>query len=196
MAEPIDFYFDFRSPYSYLALTQLPRIAAGSGRSVRYLPVDVLQLMGEVGNRPTSVECPAKRRYVAADLQRWSRSYGVPVSSRPRAAESNIALLHGGAAAVGDSDAAERYARVIFHALWVDSTVIRTREELQETLSDGGVEGAAGIAAAALEQADVLNAFRGEAAAAGVFGVPSMVVGDELYFGNDRLSFLEQALTQ
>jgi 2-hydroxychromene-2-carboxylate isomerase len=74
----VDFYFDFRSPYSYLARSQIGRL----GVTVRYRPMDVLAVMKQVGNTPTTVVCASKGKYAGADLARWSKRYGVPI--RPR----------------------------------------------------------------------------------------------------------------
>ncbi|WP_315750129.1 MULTISPECIES: DsbA family protein [unclassified Bradyrhizobium] len=72
----IDFYFDFRSPYSYLAHSQLGTLDA----ELSYHPVDIVAAMKQVGNRPTTLTCPVKGKYAGADLQRWAKRYGVPLS--------------------------------------------------------------------------------------------------------------------
>ena len=71
MPAEIDFYFDFISPYSYLASTALPRLATEHAALISYRPFGLLDLMKIVGNRPTSIECQNKGVYVMADLQRW-----------------------------------------------------------------------------------------------------------------------------
>ena len=83
MSQTIEFYFDFRSPYSYLAHTQLPALAARFGALVTYKPIDVLEVMARVGNSPTTVLCAAKARYAQADLARWAQAYGVPLQPNP-----------------------------------------------------------------------------------------------------------------
>jgi 2-hydroxychromene-2-carboxylate isomerase len=77
MTRTIDFYFDFPSPYAYLAHTQLPRIAAEHGATVTYHPFRILELMKLVGNRPTTIECKNKGKYAGVDLQRWAKRYNV-----------------------------------------------------------------------------------------------------------------------
>src|SRR5882672_3057266 len=84
MANQLDFYFDFRSPYSYLAFTQLGSLPARAN----LLPISVLDVMKIVGNTPTSVTCGAKGSYVKRDLARWARHYGVPI--KPRADMAKI----------------------------------------------------------------------------------------------------------
>jgi 2-hydroxychromene-2-carboxylate isomerase len=83
MTRIIDFYFDFPSPYAYLAHTQLPRIAAEHGAAVAYHPFRILELMKIVGNRPTTIECRNKGKYAGADLQRWTKRYKVNFAINP-----------------------------------------------------------------------------------------------------------------
>ena len=83
MTRTIDFYFDFPSPYSYLAHTQLSRIAAEHSAAVAYHPFRILELMKIVGNRPTTIECRNKSKYAGADLQRWTRRYKVDFARNP-----------------------------------------------------------------------------------------------------------------
>src|SRR5437868_4561480 len=76
----IEFHFDYRSPYSYLAFTQLP----GLGAEVSLHPFDIRDLMKRVENVPTSVVCAPKNRYIRADLARWARRYGVDFTRHPQ----------------------------------------------------------------------------------------------------------------
>jgi 2-hydroxychromene-2-carboxylate isomerase len=97
MTRTIDFYFDFPSPYSYLAHTQLPRIAAEHGAAVAYHPFRILELMKIVGNRPTTIECKNKGKYAGADLQRWTRRYNVDFARNPHSKSFDFAELDRGA---------------------------------------------------------------------------------------------------
>jgi DSBA-like thioredoxin domain len=83
MTAAIDFYFDFVSPYSYLASTILPGIAKSHAASINYRPFTLLELMQKVGNRPTTIECQNKGTYVMADLQRWAKRYQVHFAPNP-----------------------------------------------------------------------------------------------------------------
>ena len=83
MPRTIDYYFDFPSPYAYLAHTQLPKIAAEHGATIVYHPFRILELMKIVGNRPTTIECENKNRYAGADLQRWVKRYKVDFARNP-----------------------------------------------------------------------------------------------------------------
>ena len=83
MPRQIEFYFDFVSPYSYLATTQFPRLRADTGAEIVYTPFRILELMKLVGNRPTTVECKNKGTYAGADIRRWAARYGVPYKRNP-----------------------------------------------------------------------------------------------------------------
>ena len=100
MSHTIDYYFDFRSPYAYLAHTQLPRIAAEHAATVTYHPFRILELMKIVGNRPTTIECANKNKYAGADLQRWVKRYKVDFGRNPHSKSFDFAEL-GRAALVG-----------------------------------------------------------------------------------------------
>ena len=93
MTRTIDFYFDFPSPYAYLAHTQLPRIAAEHGATIAYHPFRILELMKIVGNRPTTIECKNKGKYAGADLQRWVKRYKVDFSRNPNSKSFDFAEL-------------------------------------------------------------------------------------------------------
>ncbi|HBM87012.1 MAG TPA: hypothetical protein DD437_00550 [Rhodobiaceae bacterium] len=82
MTKSIQFFFDFVSPYSYLAMTQLPPLAERTGATIDYRPINVIALQKKVSNRPTTVECPAKGRYAMADLARWAKKIRGPVRAQ------------------------------------------------------------------------------------------------------------------
>ena len=123
MTRTIDFYFDFPSPYSYLAHTQLPRIAAEHGAAVAYHPFRILELMKIVGNRPTTIECRNKSKYAGADLQRWTRRYKVDFARNPYSKTFDFAELDRGAlVAIEDGRGAE-YVTAVFVAIWQHSAM-------------------------------------------------------------------------
>src|SRR5258708_4962214 len=114
MRKIVKFYYDYFSPYSYLALTQLPRLLDRCGAGVEYGPIHVLTLMGVVGNRPTTIECKAKGVYARADLQRWARTYGVPFAANPNMRGIDGRRLLDGAAAAAALGEIEAYDRAVF----------------------------------------------------------------------------------
>jgi 2-hydroxychromene-2-carboxylate isomerase len=78
MSKQLEYFFDFRSPYSYLAHSQL----TGLGVEIILRPMNVLTVMKSVGNTPTTIECAAKGRYARVDLARWAQRYGMPLQPR------------------------------------------------------------------------------------------------------------------
>ncbi len=93
----VDFFFDFISPYTYLARTQLDGIAARTGARFRMWPMHLLNLMKIVGNTPTSVVCRNKRKYAVQDIGRWCARYQVPVELNPHLMKGDHSLTLKGA---------------------------------------------------------------------------------------------------
>ena len=195
MTRTIDFYFDFPSPYAYLAHTQLPRIAAEHGATIVYHPFRILELMKIVGNRPTTIECKNKGKYAGADLQRWVKRYKVDFSRNPHSRSFDFAELDRGAlVAIEDGRGAE-YVAAIFAAVWGEPEDLSQRSILIDVLSRPGFDGQRLLERASAD--NILNRLETETKAAaerGVFGAPTIFVGDQMFFGNDRLDFVVEAL--
>ena len=134
MTNSIDFYFDFPSPYAYLAHTQLPRIAAEHGATIVYHPFRILELMKIVGNRPTTIECKNKSKYAGADLQRWVKRYKVGFARNPNSKSFDFAALDRAAlVAIADGRGAD-YVAAIFAAIWGKPEDLSQRTVLQAVL--------------------------------------------------------------
>ena len=195
MTRTIDFYFDFPSPYSYLAHTQLPKIAAEHGAMVAYHPFRILELMTIVGNRPTTIECKNKGKYAGADLQRWTKRYNVDFARNPHSKSFDFAELdHGALVAIEDGRGAE-YVTAVFAAIWGRPVDLSQRTALIELLESAGFDARQLIQRAGNK--DIVAKLEAETKAAaerGVFGAPTMFVGHQMFFGNDRLEFVAEAL--
>lgn len=191
----LEFIFDFISPASYLAFTQLPALCAETGATLLYQPVLLGGVFEATGNRPP-LAVPAKGRYILEDFSRFARRYGVPLRFNPAFPYSTVAALRG--ALVVQQDQPERldaYVGAVFEAIWAQGRNLSDPAELQTVLADAGFD-AAGLLAAASGQAakDALRQRTEQAVARGVFGVPSFFVGEQLFFGQDRLDFVREAL--
>jgi 2-hydroxychromene-2-carboxylate isomerase len=194
MSRTIKFYFDFVSPYSYLASTQIEAVAARTGSSVDYLPIHVGTLMKKVGNRPTTIECKAKSQYAMSDLGRWAQRYRVPVVMNPIFGRFDTRpLLQTAISAKADGQAKAAVA-ALFQAMWVDKSTFESDDVIVALLKRHGVANADSLVAASKEQSDDLARLTEEAEADGAFGAPSFVVDGALFFGNDRIDFVEEAL--
>jgi len=195
MPVQIDFYFDFVSPYSYLASTVLPRLAAEHMASISYRPFGLLDLMKIVGNRPTTIECENKAIYAMADLQRWAKSYRVSFAPNPYWKSIDFPALDRGALVAVDEGRGADYVNAIYRAIWGEPEDLSQRPALIGVLDRAGFGGAHLLGrASSVEYIAKLKKNTGAAAERGVFGSPTMFVGGEMFFGNDRLDFVAKAV--
>lgn len=189
----IDFYFDYRSPYSFLALSQIRKMDV----EIAFHPFEIGALMKQVGNVPTSITCAPKGRYVMTDMGRWAAHYGVPLNRHPQGSAIDASRLLRATLVAGQLGAMPEAVEAIFNAFWSVPAPLGTAAEVAALL------GVVGLDAAALEsrmdepaaQALLEEATAG-AAARGVFGAPTLFVGDDMFFGNDRLHFVRARLEQ
>ena len=198
MPATIEFYFDYLSPYTYLANTRLPSL----GAKIVYRPVFIMDVMQLVNNQP-SPKCPAKARYSGADAARWAKRYDIPLSRNPelwRALSSgqvDARRLIRGALAAEEIGVFDQYNTAIFNAVW------RTpRDLVSESGRDAVLQDAEISPESIWPLADTpeLHARLDEcvhaAAEKGVFGSPTFIVDGEMFFGNDRLDFVAEHLAK
>ena len=190
----VDFFFDFISPYTYLARTQLDGIAARTEARFRMWPMHILNLMKIVGNTPTTVVCSNKRKYAGQDIGRWCARYQVPFKFNPHLRGDHSLTLRG-ALVAQEMNLEDRYNGAMFSAFWTDAVNINDRGELVRHLEAAGLDGNSILNKAEQpEYGQLLESNTQLAAERGAFGSPTFIVGDELFFGNDRLDFLEATL--
>ena len=195
MPREIDFYFDFISAYSYLANAALPRLAAEHGVSISYRPFVLLELMKIVDNRPTTLECKNKGAYAVVDLHRWARSYQVDFAPSPFWPGIDFAELGRGMLVALDDGREADYVNAVYPALYGRPIDLGQRSELIGVLDKAGFDGARLLdRAKSAPYATRLEACTTAAAQRGVFGSPTVFVGDQMFFGNDRLDFVAGAL--
>ena len=191
----VDFFFDFISPYTYLARTQLDGIAARTGARFKMWPMHILNLMKIVGNTPTTVVCGNKRKYAGQDIARWCARYQVTVNLNPHLMKGDHSLTLKGALVAQEMNLADQYNGAMFSAFWTDVVNIGDRAELVRHLEAAGLDGSSILRKAEQpEYAKRLESNTQIAADRGAFGSPTFIVGDDIFFGNDRLDFLEQRL--
>ncbi|MBE7417181.1 MAG: 2-hydroxychromene-2-carboxylate isomerase [Ideonella sp.] len=190
----IEFLFDFGSPATYLAHTQLPRLAADTGATVQYVPMLLGGVFKASGNQ-SPITIPAKGRWMFQDLARFARRYGVPFTFNPHFPINTLTLMRGAAGLqMRQPDNFMRYVDLVFRALWVEPVNLGDPAVLASTLSAAGFEPATFLALVGDAEVKArLLALTEAAVARGVFGAPSFFVGDELFFGQDRLDFVREA---
>jgi 2-hydroxychromene-2-carboxylate isomerase len=193
----IDFFCGLGSRYSYLASTQLDRLQAETGCRIRWRPLFSGDLFAAHGRNPFAGR-PSSGQYDWAyrrrDAERWAAYYDVPYREPDNVAfdPRRLALACTAAARLG---AVEPFGRGLFQTLFVDGVSPLDDEACASLAEQLGLdETAFRRALAQPETAADLSATLTEALARGVFGVPSFAVGEEVYFGNDRLVLLRHAL--
>ena len=193
MARTLEFFFDYGSPYSYLADTQVEPIAKRAGATLVRRPMLIGGVFKATGNA-SPMTVPAKSKWAAADMPMWARHYGVAFRANPHFPVNTLALMRGAAAAELDG-LFERYHPAVFKAMWVDGRNLNDMNEVAAVLTAAGLDAAAfGKRLQDQDAKDRLKATTDEAVARGVFGAPTCFVDGAMYFGNDRLPFVEKAL--
>jgi 2-hydroxychromene-2-carboxylate isomerase len=196
MMAPIDFYFDFSSPYGYMASQKIDALAARHGRTVDWHPVLLGVIFKETGGAPLTM-IPLKAGYSTRDFARSARFHGLPEFRMP----SKFPIATQAAARIvlwqkaRDPASAIRMIRAMFHAFFVDDLDISNPERVVAVAATTGVD--AGAARAAIDDPAVKEMLRAETAAAmarGVFGSPFVIVDGEPFWGLDRFDQVERWL--
>lgn len=192
MSKDIEFIYDYGSPTAYLAWTQMADLAKRTGATITWNPV-LLGGIFKAADNHTPIQIKAKAEWMYDDMQRWADRYGVPYKMNPHFIINTMAIMRGACFALREGFI-EPYNDLMFRAIWVDEKDMGDPKVIHAVLTDAGMDADA-IFAGAQDQAikDDLKARTEDAAARGVFGAPSFFVDGALYFGNDRLDFVEDA---
>ncbi|WP_036566587.1 2-hydroxychromene-2-carboxylate isomerase [Oceanospirillum beijerinckii] len=188
----IDFYYDYISPASYLAWTQLAGICERTGATINYKPMLLGGVFKQQGtNSPITI--PAKWQWMQKDFARYAAHYGVPYQLNPHFVFSTVGAMRG-AIWAQQQGRVEDYNQAMYTAAWVDGKDLSSPEVLAEVLTDAGFNTEVMDAVTQPEIKQALIQACEDAVAQGVFGAPTMIVNGELFFGQDRLEWVERAL--
>lgn len=191
MTTTIEFLFDFGSPTTYLAHKRLREVIS-RGAHVDYVPVLLGGIFKATGNASPAM-VPAKGRYMNADMARFAGRHGIVLASNPFFPINTIVLMRI-AAGLKDRPGFMPYVDAVFDAMWQAPRNMGDPEILAATLTAAGLDAPALIALADDPAAkDRLKAGTEAAVARGVFGAPTFFVGDQMFFGQDRLDWVEAA---
>ena len=193
------FYFDFGSPNAYLAHRVIPGIAARTGATFHYVPVLLGGLFKLTGNQAPMLAfagIPSKLAYERREMERFIARHGITAfRMNPHFPVNTLALMRG-AVAADEERMLPNYVEAMFHFMWEDPRKLDDPETLATTLDEAGLPGALLMARA--QEPEIKQRLLDNTQAAferGAFGIPSFLVGDELYFGKDRLRDIEDILS-
>ena len=195
--QTLEFFFELSSPYSFLAATQAHALAERTGATIVWKPF-LLGAIFKAHGASLPASNPYKARYMFQDLARWSERYGVTFNF-PSRFPINAVKGHRAALAArlqGGDEALERMALAAYHAYWRDDRDIADPEVLGDISAEIGLDRDALLEAMVSQEIkDELRAYTDDALARGVFGAPTFFLGEQMFWGNDRLDFVEQAVT-
>ena len=193
MARTLEFLFDFGSPTTYLAYRRLPGLQSRTGAQIVYMPILLGGVFKATGNAsPATI--PAKSRWMRTDMARFARRHGIAFQSNPYFPINTMHLMRGATGLIDDPRFAA-YVEAVFDAMWREPRNLGDPAELGPVLARAGV--APDEFRTLVEREDVkerLKAATEQAVERGAFGAPTFFVGDEMFFGQDRLDFVEEAL--
>lgn len=195
MTKSVEFWFDFGSPTAYLAWLQLPKIAKARGAEIQWCPMLLGGVMKATGNSPPGMVIP-KGVYMGSDLARFAKRYGVTLNFNPNFPVNTLMLMRGAIAAqMEGDDFFQRYVKTMFEAMWLNPRNLNDPAEVAAVLTEGGFDVDWFMAKTADQDVkDKLKTATEKAVEKGAFGAPTFYVGDEIFFGQDRLDFVDEAL--
>ncbi len=194
MGKQVECYFDFGSAYSSLAYWQLPKVAAACNAEIVWRPMLLGGVFKATGNR-SPADVAAKGRWSRIDLRRWAQRYGVKFVMTPHFPINTLALMRGAVGVQMYAHDFARYADAMFRAIWQEQRNLNDPTVVAAVLHESGFDPEA-FARMMNEQAvkDELKRVTEAAVARGVFGAPTFFVGEEMFWGQDRLDFVAEAL--
>ena len=197
MPKVIDYYLFMISPWAYLGGPRLQEIAQRQGAEIRVKPIDMAVVYLETGGVPMAKRAPARLSYRLAELRRWRDHLGLPLNINP----AHFPVPHEAASrmviAADETPGGDAFclAQALLTAVWAEERDISDAETLQQVAETTGHD--AGALLAAAEQTGTAKAYAAlseEAVSREVFGSPSYVYRNEVFWGQDRLDFLDRAL--
>ncbi|MBC8049519.1 MAG: 2-hydroxychromene-2-carboxylate isomerase [Chitinophagales bacterium] len=194
----IDYYFAPISGYAYLGEMRMREVAATTGVRINYRPVEIGAVFAASNTTPPFKQVEARLKYREIDMARWAKRYGLPVNLKPKhwPAPDSLAISVIIATDVSERDAGAA-AFALLKGVWAQDRNVADESHVQAMLDEAGLPSADIMKlAASPEIANLRSAYTQEAIARGVFGSPTYIVGDQLFWGQDRLDFVAEALSQ
>jgi len=193
----VDYYFSPMSPWTYLGHSRFADIAKRHGATINVKPVDFGKIFPVSGGVPVAKRAPQRQAYRFVELKRWQKFLGVPLVLEPKFFPYDTSLAARVIIAAGDqsADSAMRLTGALLKACWTENRNMADESDLAKVCQEVGLEPKALIAAAKSDEgqkrSDLLTE---EAIGLQVFGAPTYAYKNELFWGQDRLEFLDRAL--
>lgn len=196
MARQIDYYFSIQSPWAYIGHALFEDLARSHQLKVNYKPVLLVDLFSETGGLPLTKRHPARQRYRLMEMQRWRDKRGLNFHVRPKHWPFDVKLADGTAiAAMEAGHNPEPFLRRAFVGVWEKEENLADAATLAHLADEVGLPGAQLVERAASDAvAAIYEQNRQDAIAADVFGSPAWVLDGEIFWGQDRIELLADAL--
>lgn len=195
MSKNIEFYYDFSSPYTYIASERIEKIVLDSGATLEWKPFLLGGVFNEIGSTP-AVQIDNKIKYLRQDTQHCANYYGIPFNY-PDVFPLNSVRAMRGAFAAAEQDKIVEYSHLMFREYFVQGKDLSRPEILGESVAQIGIDTEWFLARIAEQDIkDMLRDETNNAIERGVFGAPTIFVDDKMYWGNDRLDFLDRYLKE
>ncbi|MCV6583920.1 MAG: 2-hydroxychromene-2-carboxylate isomerase [Marinibacterium sp.] len=195
----IEFLYDFGSPNTYLVHKVLPEIAARHGVGLRYVPILLGGVFKATNNRPPMIayrDVEPKLAYQRIEFQRFVERHGLRFHMNPHFPVSTLGAMRAGAYAL-DKPWETRFIDAMFDAMWIHGQKLDDGEVLLQVLQDADLPGPEILQAMSTDEVKTtLITSTEQAVARGAFGSPTMLLGDEIFFGKDSLGDLEWILSR
>jgi 2-hydroxychromene-2-carboxylate isomerase len=192
----LEFFFDLGSPYSYLASTQVEALVARASATLKWRPFLLGGVFSATGNEPPTTNM-YKARYLFKDLQDWANHYRLPPVAIPEDFPGNSLKANRLALVADEQGKLPGFVNAAYRAAFVDGQSLSDAQVLTEVCRGAALDVQASFARMLSQEVkDRLRRNTEEAVGKGAYGAPTFFIGDEMFFGNDRLLFVEAALTR
>jgi 2-hydroxychromene-2-carboxylate isomerase len=197
MARQIDYYFSTQSPWAYIGHATFKALADANALKINYKPVVLVDLFSETGGLPLAKRHPARQRYRMVELQRWREKRGLNFNLQPKHWPFNARLADGLVIAATEAGKnPDAFLSSAYAGVWEGELDLADKDTLIRLANDAGLPGADLVARSASDDIGAIYAkYERDAVAAGVFGSPAYVLEGEVFWGQDRIELLADALT-
>jgi len=197
LSHTIDYYFTPQSPWTYLGHARFVQLARAANAVVRVRPVDFGAVFPATGGLPLGKRAPQRQAYRLVELRRFSNHLGIALNVHPKFFPVDADAVAKLIVAVDKHDGAQAamaLSGAVFSAIWVEDRNVADPTVLDALLAECHLSPERARQAAGQPVQALYETYTAEAIAANVFGAPSYVLNNEIFWGQDRLDFLERAL--